>query len=220
MFNLWVKDSLSACSRFMCTAHRHSMTLFRDALQKWQKTDAFGVIPSTAESPALLIGERFVLQTDLRRPAHFNTGSISARDSLSELFDWRVAASEHKHRFVLWSFKAPPRDAIFTSSLARVSDMFIRVLWHFCFLLLLPNWFDVLICYTGLFTRTRAILRRGSFGSLSGRICAPSGASLAQSEVWRLSRVITPLAILTAPCKSNSSGVSDGWWHLTCRLIF
>lgn len=88
------------------------------------------------------------------------------------------------------------------------------------FFLLLPNWFDVLICYTGLFTRTRAILRRGSFGSLSGRICAPSGASLAQSEVWRLSRVITPLAILTAPRKSNSSGVSDGWWHLTCRLIF
>lgn len=53
-----MNDSLSPCSRFMCTAKRRSTTLFRGALQKWQKTDASGVIPSAAETPALVIDER------------------------------------------------------------------------------------------------------------------------------------------------------------------
>lgn len=129
-----MNDSLSPCSRFMSTAHRRSTTLLREALQKWQKADAFGLIPSTAKTPAFVIDQRFVLRTDLRRPPRFNIGSISARGSLSQLFDWRVAASEPKHRLVLWSFKAPPRDArrlyVFSD---RVSDMFIHVLWRLFF---------------------------------------------------------------------------------------
>lgn len=135
ILHLISKDFLSSYSKFICK-QTHNNPLQRST-PEMTKDWSVHVIPSTAETSALISDECFILWTDLRRLPHFNIGSISSHDCSSEPFDWWVTASEHKPVFVFLSFKAPPRDTVFVFPGSCLWHVYSRSPVRFS---LLPNW--------------------------------------------------------------------------------